>query len=104
VHRNGDVLESLALFAGPTGVLPSSMGMVARAMGTSRQRVTDAVNQLEAWGALSTDRPLVERRGYWTGKLEWSNAPVIEIAEQYRAHEAKRLPLGDVVIGSLTTP
>ena len=104
VHRNGDVLESLALFAGPTGVLPSSMGMVARAMGTSRQRVTDAVNQLEAWGALSTDRPLVERRGYWTGKLEWSNAPVIEIAEQYRAHEAKRLPLGDVAIGSLTTP
>ena len=104
VSRNGKVLESLAIFAGPTGELPSSLEMVARATGYSRQRVTVAVKQLKEWGVLDYEGDLKERLGYWTGKLEWSDAPPIIIAEQYRAHEAERHQLGDVVIGSLTTP
>ena len=104
VNRNNKVLESLAYFAGPSGKLPSSLTMVGRAMGYSRERVTKAVEDLKEWGALDYEGDLAERIGYWSGKLEWSDAPPIIIAEQYRAYEAKRQPLGDVVIGGLTTP
>jgi hypothetical protein len=100
--RNATVLESMAIFAGPTGVLPSSLGMVGRAMGLDRRRVGEAIKQLKIWGALTYDGDLAERRGYWSGKLEWPDAPPIIIAEQYRAQKDERRQLGDVVCGSFT--
>ena len=72
-------------------------------MGHDRRRVGEAVDQLKEWGALSIDGDLTTRRGYYTGQLEWSNAPVIELAEQYRGQQDEH-QLGDVICGSLTTP
>ncbi|MFZ2055926.1 MAG: hypothetical protein WAV54_00765 [Acidimicrobiales bacterium] len=104
--RNETVIRSIAIYAGPNGELPSSLGMVARAMGFGYERSRKAVKQLMDWGALTCEDggDLSTRRGYWTGELEWSETPAIIIAEQYRAHQAEPLPLGDVITGSLTTP
>jgi hypothetical protein len=101
--RDRTVLESMALFAGPTGRLPSSLGMVGRVIDIDRRLVGEAVKQLIAWGVLTTDDDLAIRRQYWSG-LDWRYAPVIELAEPYRAQKDERRQLGDVVCGSLTTP
>jgi hypothetical protein len=78
--------------------------MVARVMDVDRRRVGEAVDQLEAWGALTIDGDLALRRNYWSGNLDWRDAPEIELAEQYRSHKDEPRQLGDVVCGSLTTP
>jgi hypothetical protein len=103
--RNRDVIESMAIYAGPTGELPSSLGMVGRAMGLDGERVREAVGQFMAWGALSCEDggDLSSRRGYWTGELEWSETPVIIIAEQYRAQRDEPHQLCDVVSGRIIT-
>src|ERR1035438_2826944 len=93
--RDRTVLESIALFAGPKGVLPSSTGMVERVIGIDRRRVGEALKQLGAWGALTGADNLAYRRLYWTGKLDWRDAEPIIIAEQYRSQEDERRQLGD---------
>jgi hypothetical protein len=101
---NSAVLKSMALFAGPKGLLPSSMGMTARAMGPDfeRRRVTEAIKQLKAWGAVTYDGELIERRNYWSDRLDWQDVEPIIIAEQYRAEAIEPRPLDEAICKSLT--
>jgi hypothetical protein len=86
--RNREVLSALAMFAGPVGEVPSSLGMIAKVMNRSRSA---AIRQLEVWGALTVEGDLDARRDYWRGWLEWNEAPVIVLADEFRAagHSAR---------------
>jgi len=89
--RNREVLSALAMFAGPVGEVPSSLGMIAKVMNRSRSAVSAAIRQLEVWGALTVEGDLDARRDYWRGWLEWNEAPVIVLADEFRAagHSAR---------------
>lgn len=65
--------------------------MIAKVMNRSRSAVSAAIRQLEVWGALTVEGDLDARRDYWRGWLEWNEAPVIVLADEFRAagHSAR---------------
>jgi len=69
--RNREVLSALAMFAGPVGEVPSSLGMIAKVMNRSRSAVSAAIRQLEVWGALTVEGDL-ERAAGLLARVVWS--------------------------------
>lgn len=75
--------------------------MIAKVMNRSRPAVSTAIRQLETWGALTIEGDLDARRDYWSGSLEWNEAPVIILADDFRAAR-QSARLGEVLKVDLT--
>jgi len=89
--RNREVLSALAMFAGRSARSLVAR-VIAKVMNRSRSAVSAAIRQLEVWGALTVEGDLDARRDYWRGWLEWNEAPVIVLADEFPRCGAFRPP------------
>jgi len=102
IRRDTEVLESLAIHADTEGVFQSPLRTAARIMDVDVKRVARSVTALEEIGAIEIDGRLNTRRGYWSGQLEWNNAPRIIIRQDIRARDLPPRRLHEVFTQSDT--
>jgi len=95
--RATEVLAGLANFTGSTGTLAAPLSTVARVLDTSTARVSRAVQDLEAIGAVTIEGHLATCRGWFSPQLDWRERPTIVLAPELRAVEREAVRLCDLI-------
>src|SRR5215203_2752917 len=57
------------------GELKMTVNMLAPVLDESPSTASEALKDLQATGAITTDRPLIVSKGLWSGELEWDETP-----------------------------
>jgi hypothetical protein len=97
-RRDAEVLNGLSNFTGSDGVLYAPLRTVARVLAVDVKRVSRAVADLAAMGALTIpDGDLVARQGFFGSQLEWVSRPTLELVPQLRVKEQPPTRLGDLI-------
>jgi hypothetical protein len=92
--RNQEVLAQLTIHADTEGQISKSIRSLARIGNLPHKRVARALEALTECGAISVDKPLSTRRGYFSRALEWEgDPPTITILPELRAIESPPMTL-----------
>lgn len=74
-----NILTSMAVFAGGSGLISVTLSCMANAMGVSHQRVSEVVQNLETMGAVHVDGELYTGPSFFGGGEDWVERPTITI-------------------------
>lgn len=95
--RDAEVLAGLTNFTGGSGRLKAPLQTVAKVLATSRKRVSLAVRDLEAMGAVVVHGDLASRGSWFGGGLDWVERPTIELIPELRSTVQAPVNLGDLI-------
>jgi hypothetical protein len=77
------------------GELKMTVNMLALVLDESPSTASEALKDLQATGAIATDRPLIVSKGLWSGELEWDETPIITLHDDLKPSPTEPQLLAD---------
>jgi len=81
------------------GELKMTVNMLAPVLDESPSTASEALKDLQATGAITTDRPLIVSKGLWSGELEWDETPIITLHDDLKPSPTEPQLLADKLRG-----
>lgn len=103
MHSDGietiaDILTSMAVFAGESGMISVTLSCMANAMGVGQYKVTRMIQKLVSMGAIHVDGELDTGPSFFGGGDDWERRPTLTIIpKELRAVELPHRTTGDVL-------
>lgn len=98
IRKVANILTSMAVFAGASGMISVTLSCMANAMGVGQPRVTEVVQKLMTMGAIEVDGVLDTGPSFFGGGDDWVKRPTITIIpDALRAIELPHRTTGDVL-------